>query len=476
MNVPGFNVSREELWLQAKARADLERFIICGCWQFCSTQPAFSFTVSELHPSCWSDPAARAGAEAIGAILKAGDEPDMIRVATELRRMGDQSSFLELSQTEEQHLAIAPSHLRSAIEEIREMGARRRRLRALEQLMTHSKDLTVPVKRIDDMALAAFAELGDDNKRQTGGWLSDGLAEQATVYAEDRQKEGFVFTPWPALNRHTQGFGKGEVIVLAAWPKIGKTAFLMNVCQGIAAAYGPVYVEEFEMSLTAIVRRSAVQLRQVQAEDLTPADFTRAADEAPPVYVECAAGGLDEFVSRVRLWMLRHPNTVCVAVDYMGLMQNRNSNNQVNEAGKVSGTIKALATEYQIPFIILQQFNRKLAERPDKTPRMEDLRDGQHLVQDAHKIMFLHKPWFWGPASDAPRNHHDPSYVELHLVANRDGQTGMIPLKWNARTLTFSEWVESPEPARDPSRSSNRRTAWNDWGNGAPAPAPEPRL
>ena len=428
---------------------DTERVAIVAAWDDLER----SLDLVKLPEEAWTDFAAAPVARALGRILREGREPSSIAVSLELNRMAEPNAVnvLEtLAATEGRLISIMQGDFEACLAEVGNRFRKRQYCKALADLQQALQAPDLNVEAFHSLACHRLGNLARP-KNTNSGWLAEGLLKLVEEDQRGELVESKVFSGLPTLDS-MGGLGGTEIHVLAAWPKSGKTAFAFQWAQHISVTTGcPVYFESLEMAYMKMLKRAAIAIMQVPWEKRTDAERDHLRDfaqnRAGQVFIECAGGKLREFVGRTNAFMMSHPNTAAIFVDYLGLLQEYGSKVNSNAAAnEVCDALKQLATRWNVPVIVLQQPNRQQLYRENKRPTVGDLRDTNKLLQDAHRIIFMHRP----AAFETKRkgvSGTDPSLVEFHILANREGPEGVIKTQWIPNLLTFREW---PKPKKAP--------------------------
>ena len=414
---------------------DAQRLVVAAAVE--DTERAL--VIREQPRELWRDPHLQDVVEALRQVLHAGGRPSPFSVSEGLRAMGKPTSLQAISSISSGYLAEA--NFRAAMDLTVNYHGRHQRAIAFMRLadkLSRSSDLA----QFDRAAIETFASFAADQKRVTGGSDPDIVEQEIARIEAGTDREGFLSTGIPELDSRTEGFGPGQYICIAAWPGGGKTAFSAQLAAHMAEIEGAdVYFEELEMNLREIARRRISAQTGKPLSELTPQDLATAltrCGRSHRLYWESAGGKLEDFLGRVHRRMILYPATKAIFVDYRGLLQGFGRGyDPVSEASAVSDALKNLAQRYQVTVIAMQQPNRSREGRADKRPVVSDLRDSNKIVQDAHKILFLHRPW-----------EHDKTkpktLVELHVLKDRSGQSGgFLELVWSPSTYRFSTWPKS---------------------------------
>jgi replicative DNA helicase len=274
---------------------------------------------------------------------------------------------------------------------------------------------------------------------------------------ETLQRSGKAITGVPSgfvdLDALTSGFQASELVVVAARPSMGKTAFCLNVAANAAAEGQGVAIFSLEMSKEALVQRmltatARVDSHRVRQGTLRDSDFTQLARAAGllqtyQVWIDDTPSiTLLEMRSKAR--RLKIDNDLkLVIVDYLQLMRSpERAENRVQEISDISRSLKALARELEIPVIALSQLSRASEQRGgERKPILSDLRDSGAIEQDADLVVFIHRPEYYDREDESKRG-----LAEIMLAKNRNGPTGDVQLKFTREYTRFDSFSAREEP------------------------------
>ena len=253
---------------------------------------------------------------------------------------------------------------------------------------------------------------------------------------------GGVGTGFPDLDKMTDGFHGGEMIVIAARPSMGKTSLAMNMAEHIALNQKlPVGVFSLEMTAESLVMRmlcsnARVNLRNIREGFMSESDFPKLTSSAgrisnAPLFIDdTPALSILQMRARARRMSQQHGVKLFV-VDYLQLLHStsrRAQDNRQQEISEISSGIKALAKELNVPVIVLSQLNRELEKDKSRKPRLSDLRESGAIEQDADLVGLLYKPSA-GDDDDGPAaEEQDGIPVNLLIAKQRNGPTGDVNL------------------------------------------------
>ncbi len=317
-----------------------------------------------------------------------------------------------------------------------------------------------------------LAELGFDEALEAQQAIE--AAEQAVFAVADRGRPKAEFQPlgeqlaatWDALSNAYQqgevrsmtgvasGFGeldaitaglqRGELITLAARTGVGKTSFVLNVARNAAVRrqHG-VALFSLEMSRDTLVQRllcseAGVDSYRLRTGQLGNDAWPRIAEamdtlSRAPIFIDDSTGlSVMEMRAKARRLRASAPIDLFI-VDYLQLMRSqRRSDSRAQEVSEISGGLKSLARELDVPVIAISQLNRESERRPNHRPQLSDLRDSGSIEQDSDIVMFLYRPGMYEEGKD-------PGLTELDIAKNRNGPIRRLQLYFNAGQTAFRE-------------------------------------
>jgi len=282
--------------------------------------------------------------------------------------------------------------------------------------------------------------------------LDDQLArfiDQLQERADNPGQKSGVQTGFLDLDRLTNGFQAGDVVVVAGRPSMGKTALGLNIAEYAAIDQRlPVLVISLEMSADQLTSRFVGSIARVDQERfktgvLSDDEWGRVTDTLETVrgaVLDIQDSGINT-VSSIRALARRtarkHKHLGLILVDYIQLMGGdeegrASAENRATEVGQISRGLKLLAKEMRCPVIALSQLNRGVESRPDKRPMMADLRESGAIEQDADTIIFIYRDEVY--TKDACK---EPGVAEIIIGKQRNGPTGTVKLAWSPRYTRF---------------------------------------
>ncbi len=283
--------------------------------------------------------------------------------------------------------------------------------------------------------------------------IRDSFGSIDNLYKQSRDVTGLA-TGFTDFDRMTSGLQKGELIIIAARPSMGKTALAINIAENAALRYGSVVaIFSLEMSRESLLRRMLASQAGVDQQKIQKGFFGRAEHEklqaALSQLVEAhlfiddsAASTLSEMRAKARRLKQTSGGLDLVLIDYLQLMSatlpgasRKGFENRVQEVSAISRGLKAMAKELQVPVIALSQLSRSNEKRDDKRPMLSDLRESGSIEQDADVVAFIHRESYYN--RDETESDADKSKAEIIIAKQRNGPTGIVQMHWNSAFTRF---------------------------------------
>ena len=383
---------------------------------------------------------------AISALVNATKPADVITVFEQLQSLGkaDDCGGLVYLNALAQSVPSA-ANMRRYAEIVRERAVLRKLVAASDEIATTAfNPQGRAVSEILDDAEAKIFRIGEEGSRSRQGFQSmDTLVVQLIDRVNELHENGAeevtgVRTGFFDMDRMTAGLQSGDLIVLAARPSMGKTAFALNIAEHVAVNEGlPVVVFSMEMGAAQLALRMVGSLGRIDQGHLRTGKLgddewgrlSEAVEKLGKVRLfidESAALTPSELRARARRQARQCGKLGLIVVDYLQLMSGSGGNSDENRAtviGEISRGLKSLAKELQCPVIALSQLNRSVESRTDKRPMMSDLRESGAIEQDADVIMFIYRDEYY--TKEACK---EPGIAEIIIGKQRNGPTGTVKL------------------------------------------------
>ena len=306
-----------------------------------------------------------------------------------------------------------------------------------------------------EQAVFAIADRTSGQQFQNASTLVDKVFIQLETRMTNKSAITGVTTGYTRLDSITAGLQPSDLIIIAARPSMGKTAFALNMAMRAAVQDNvPVAVFSLEMSTEQLMTRmlgswAKVDLTHLRRGFIDDDEWSRLCDAADvlkqaPIFIDDTPA-ITPIELRARTRRLKAESGVgLVVVDYLQLMRGaRRTDSREQEISEISRSLKALAKEMNIPVIALSQLNRKLEERGDKRPLLSDLRESGAIEQDADVIMFIYRDEVYNKKPDNPA----AGMAEIIIGKQRNGPIGTVQLAFLGQYTAF----EDLDPAAMPS-------------------------
>ena len=395
---------------------------------------------------------------AISALINNSKPADVITVYEQLQNQGKAEGMGGLGYLNSlaQYVPSA-SNIRRYAEIVRERSILRKLVTASDEIATNAfNPQGRPVERILDEAEQKIFNIGEEGSRMKQGFQSMDtlvvdLMDRVQEMADNPHDITGVPTGFYDLDRMTSGLQAGDLVVLAARPSMGKTAFAINIAEHVALNEGlPVAVFSMEMGAAQLAVRVVGSIGRIdqghlRTGKLTDEEWPRLTDaierlRTVSLHIDETAGlTSSELRANARRLARKCGKLGLIVVDYLQLMTGSSGGdgeNRATELGEISRGLKMLAKELQCPVIALSQLNRGVEQRTDKRPMMSDLRESGAIEQDADIIMFIYRDDYYNKDSK------DPGIAEIIIGKQRNGPTGAVRLTF-LKPLTRFESLAS---------------------------------
>ena len=331
-------------------------------------------------------------------------------------------------------------------------------IRVSSEIQGKSYDDTIDVDDLIDFSESSLFQVAERNIKKETVPIKPVLNEAIKQIEKARnQKDGLSGVPsgFTAVDRITSGWQRTDLVIVAARPSMGKTAYVLSMARNMAVEHNrATAVFSLEMSSVQLVNRLIAaetelgndKLKTGRLENYEWEHLNRKISslEKAPIFIDdTPALSIFEFRAKCRRLKMQH-NIQVVIVDYLQLMtagtDNRGSREQ--EVSTISRSLKAIAKELDIPILALSQLNRSVESREGKRPQLSDLRESGAIEQDADIVMFIHRPEYYGITEDESGNSL-LGVAEIIIAKHRNGATGDVHLAFKKELAKFSD-METP--------------------------------
>ena len=248
---------------------------------------------------------------------------------------------------------------------------------------------------------------------------------------------------FPDIDHMTAGFQNADLIIIAARPSVGKTAFALNIAQTVSIKHRiPVAIFSLEMNKEQLAQRLLCSEAEVNAQQLKTANLsdtgwkklTRALGRLSeaPIYIDDSASATSTEIRAKARRLKIEKGLGLIIVDYMQLMRGRTRvENRVQEISEIARSLKTLAREIDVPVIAISQLSRAVEQRTDRIPRLSDLRESGEIEQTADLVMFIHRDDYYNPGSDRGNT------ADIIIAKQRNGPVGTVELVFRKEITRF---------------------------------------
>lgn len=417
---------------------------------------AVTRAIEHINESMFYREANRRLYRAMVRLYERGDVIDVITVSEELKKTGEMESsggFEYLAALVDAVPTAANLDYHARI--VRDKALLRRLVEQASQIIRDVYDQGERnVDEILDEAESRIFQVAESHKREGFVWIKEILwSTFENIEKLQESDSGITGVPsgFPDLDRMTTGMQKGDLIIVAARPSMGKTSWVMNVAATAAIAHNiPVAIFSLEMAAEQLVQRllcaeGRIDSQRLRRGKLSQEEHQRLAASAghlntAPIWIDDQPGcNVLEIRAKARRLQteLRSDgkDLGLIIIDYMQLMSGAGrSESRVQEVSQISRGLKALARELEIPVIALSQLSRGPEARTDKRPMLSDLRDSGSIEQDADLVMFLYRPEYYAPPE---KREELEGKAELIVSKQRNGPTGVVELYFQKAYTRF---------------------------------------
>lgn len=341
---------------------------------------------------------------------------------------------------------ISTANLSSYIKIVEDKSLLRKLIRTSTEIIEESYNRQDNASSVMDLAEKKIFNLAE-KKGGSGDFepmnvvLERGFVEIEKIYNNRGGVTG-VASGFPELDSKTSGFQKGDMVLIAARPSMGKTTFALNLAQHAALREGKsVVIFSLEMpkeqlAYKLLCSEANVDMLNLRTGNLQDKDWENIAKAAGPlaaakIFIDDTAGlSVMEMRSKARRIKMEHGIDM-ILIDYLQLMSGSNTESRQQEVSEISRSIKALAKEMQCPILALSQLSRAPEQRTDHRPMLSDLRESGSIEQDADLVMFLYRDEYYNKETE------DKNVAECIMAKHRNGPVGTVKLAFLGQYSKF---------------------------------------
>ena len=437
---------------------DFEKLVL---GTFLIDKKGLDYTIDLLQPEVFYDPRHQVIFKAILKLFRDNHPVDLMTVIQELKRQeklslaGGDHYIIELT------LGVSSSaHIEYHVRIILEKYILRSLINVSANVIDNSYKESTDVFELLDKAEQSFFEITNGTIKK-GFDTANSLVKQAVETIKSlKDKEGLSGIPsgFTALDNATGGWQNSDLVIIAARPAMGKTAFLLSMARNIAVGHKiPLALFSLEMASVQLITRmissetgiSSEKLRKGQmADDEWQRLYSNVSElENAPLFIdETPSLSVFDFRAKCRRLVMQHGVKI-IMVDYLQLMTansgGKNAGNREQEIATISRSLKAIAKELNVPVIALSQLSRSVESRPGKRPQLSDLRESGAIEQDADIVSFIFRPEYYKIAvwdnDEEGQESSTENQAELIIAKHRNGATEDVRLSFIKNLGKFTD-------------------------------------
>ena len=387
--------------------------------------------------------------EAMAELHNEGRPVDLVTLQDRLKEKNVAPEVYSIEMVRELLNAVPTSaNVKSYAQIVHDKAVLRRLIQTNEQIINECYAGTQSVDEIlGDTETKVFNLLKDSNATENVPIRQIALDVLGKIEAAAKNKSPITGVPsgFIDLDYKTSGFQPSDMILIAARPSMGKTAFVLNIAQHVAFKKNlSVAIFSLEMSKEQLVNRlfaqeSRVNSQNLRTGNLSDDDWDKLIESVGVIgnsklIIDDTPGiSISELRSKCRKFKLEQGLDL-VIIDYLQLMtgSKKNQDNRQQEVAEISRSLKALAREMNCPVIALSQLSRAVESRTDKRPMLSDLRESGSIEQDADLVMFIYRDEYYN------KDTTDKGITEIIIAKQRNGPVGTVNLVWLAEYLKFT--------------------------------------
>ncbi len=447
---------------------------------------AVTDVIDMLTPSSFYDPKHQFIYGAIRELFGSSSPIDLLTVSNKLRQNGELEGAGGAAYISQLTSRVASSaHVEFHARIIAEKHIKRELIRMSGEVIRDAYDDTSDVFDVLNKAEGDLFNIAENNMGKNADSMQN-VVRQAIEEIEraSQNTDGIsgVPTGFFDLDKVTAGWQRSDMIVIAARPAMGKTAFVLSMARNTAVDHGMgVALFSLEMSSVQLVKRLIASEARIDAGKLRKGDLrddefqqlhsriTKLA--TAPIYIDDTPGiSIFDLRAKCRRLKMQHDIQI-VIIDYLQLMTAggaKGSGNREQEISSISRSIKEIAKELNVPVIALSQLSRSVEQRGgDKRPQLSDLRESGAIEQDADIVSFIYRPEYYGFMQDEDGNSNE-GVGEIMIAKHRNGDLKNVRLRFIGKYARFDNidnYSEEALPIHTIASSMNTNTSFDNQGN-----------
>lgn len=449
---------------------------------------AYTAVCDLLKPESFYEPANQKIYAAIQALGAAQQSIDMLTVTEKLRLQGDlEAAGGPLRISELTSRVASGAHVEFHARIVAQKYLARELIKFASQIEAQAFDESYDVDDLLQEAEGKLFEISQRNVKKDVTQIDpviNAAIEQIQTSANRASGLSGLESGFHELDKLTSGWQRSDLIIIAARPAMGKTAFVLSMAKNMAVTYNiPVAIFSLEMSNLQLVNRLIQNTCEIEGEKIKSGKLSQMEWDqlmsrvknlySAPLFIDDTASlSIFELRTKARR-LVREHNVSFIIIDYLQLMNasGMKFGSREQEVSMISRSLKQLAKELNIPIVALSQLNRSVESRSeDKRPQLSDLRESGAIEQDADIVCFIHRPEYYLHGAQLDDKPEMRGLAEFIIAKHRSGSVEDVPLRFRAKYARFESWNEADSQFTHGSSAS----AMNDYDDSQDPLAPPP--
>ncbi len=416
--------------------------------------------VETLKPESFYKPAHKYVYEAMLQLFNSNERIDLVSVSdvlsynSKLEAVGGRAFINDLS-----YKTITTSNIEYYARIVQEKAVKRALINAGSEIVSFGYDMN-PIDESLESAEKLIFDIASKKATTDLSHIKDLVmtSYQKMEYRyEHRDELSGLRTDFYELDNMTSGLQKSDLIILAARPSMGKTAFALNIAQNVAIKEKvPVAIFSLEMSKEQLVQRmlcsqAEVDTQRIKTGNMNQKDWDKIVNAMndfanAPIFIDDTSGcTLTDIRAKCRRLKMEQKDLGLVVIDYLQLMESTGREDRMQQISAISRGLKTLARELDVPVIALSQLSRAVESRTDKRPMLSDLRESGAIEQDADIVMFIYRQEYYQKNDEEAEVAKAASKGESEIIIakHRNGPVGKVDLLFQASITKFKNPIKT---------------------------------
>ncbi len=422
---------------------------------------AYSLVCEILKPECFYKDANRTIYEAIMDLAIKQEPVDMLTVQNKLQQQGKLEEVGGAYQIVKLTAGVSSAvHIEYHARILAQKALARQLIEFSSEIQKLSYDEKVDVDDIVQRAESELFKISNNSLKRDFVDIKPVLSEAiGRIEEAAKRTDGLsgIASGFHSLDKITSGWQRSDLVIIAARPAMGKTAFVLSMAKNMAEMGTPIAVFSLEMANVQLVNRLLVNACEISAEKIKNGNLEKyeweqlmqrsRTLESLPIYLDDSAGlSIMELNTKARRLVKDH-GVKLIIIDYLQLMNasGMKFGSREQEVSMISRSLKQLAKELDIPIIALSQLNRGVEKTEDKRPGLADLRESGAIEQDADMVIFIHRPEYYKITEDKVTGESLEGIAEIIIAKHRNGAVTDVRLRFRKELARFQNLTDDAD-------------------------------